>query len=327
MTFRSPTNKQPRRKPAVNAAATVTLVPGAVFVPLRPRLPRAAGLQLTVSQQLVCDRILNVFEPDRVQGDCANISRFHDGPGKIRQITHGAKQTTKYGNLRELVAMYVAAGGIHSAELAPYVAKIGATALVEDQTFMSLLPDSGRNEPVMRATQDLFFDKRYFQAARAWANSHGFTMALSMLVAFDSFIRSGQIRQDIRAKFPERVPSDGGNERTWITQYVAARQEWHANHSNPEPHPTVYRTQFLTREIDRDNWDLTQLQIKAHGTNSDDHPIGAHAIALHSIGFDAITSDDVVWGDDRAVGLAANGAIRGGCGEACAGTSAQANDR
>ena len=150
MTFRSPTNKQPRRKPAVNAAATVTLVPGAVFVPLRPRLPRAAGLQLTVSQQLVCDRILNVFEPDRVQGDCANISRFHDGPGKIRQITHGAKQTTKYGNLRELVAMSVAAGGIHSAELAPYVAKIGATALVEDQTFMSLLPDSGRNEPVMR---------------------------------------------------------------------------------------------------------------------------------------------------------------------------------
>ena len=49
----------------------------------------------------------------------------------------------------------------------------------------------------MRQTQDAFFDKVYFQPAKAWADAHGFTLPLSMLVIFDSFIHSGQIRNGL----------------------------------------------------------------------------------------------------------------------------------
>ena len=44
-------------------------------------------------------------------GKYGAISIFEDGPNDIRQITYGRSQTTEYGNLRELVQMYVEAGG------------------------------------------------------------------------------------------------------------------------------------------------------------------------------------------------------------------------
>jgi chitosanase len=116
--------------------------------------------------------------------------------------------------------MYVDAGGTYSAALAPYVPKIKVISLVDDQNFTSLLKAAGSNDPVMRQSQDAFFDKVYFQPAYNWAEANGFTLPLSMLVMFDSFIHSGQIRNDIRNAFPEKVPSKGGDERTGISQYV-----------------------------------------------------------------------------------------------------------
>jgi chitosanase len=86
-------------------------------------------------------------------------------------------------------------------------------------------------------------------------------------VIYNSFIHSGSIPRFLRRRFPERPPARSGDEKTWIAQYVDARQNWLATASNPELHPTVYRTKCFKREIDRNNWDLSQLPINANGVN------------------------------------------------------------
>jgi chitosanase len=81
-------------------------------------------MNLTAQQKRICEQVINVFETGSVQGDYSTISIFPDGPGKIRQVTYGRSQTTEYGNLDELIQMYVDANGTHGNELRPYLEKI-----------------------------------------------------------------------------------------------------------------------------------------------------------------------------------------------------------
>ena len=219
---------------------------------------------LTPQQKRICERVLNAFETGSADGDYSNISIFRDGPGRIRQITYGRSQTTEYGNLRELIEMYVAAKGQHSSDLKPYVSKIGKTALVDDAAFLKLLKTAGK-DVVMRNTQDVFFDQRYFQRAMKWASDQEFVEPLSGLVIYDSFIHSGSIPGFLRRSFAASPPVEGGDERKWIDQYVNARENWLANHSNKILQKTIYRTKCFKAEIARKNWDLSQLPINANG--------------------------------------------------------------
>ena len=116
--------------------------------------------------------------------------------------------------------------------LARFIPLIGRTALVDNGTFKRLLQRAGREDPVMRQTQDVFFDRVYFQPALKWANEHGFTQALSMLVIYELFIHSGGILDFLRARFHEKPPVDGGDEKVWISEYVQARHNWLATNSN-----------------------------------------------------------------------------------------------
>lgn len=220
-------------------------------------------MNLTPQQKRICERVINSFETGSADGDYANISIFNDGPGRIRQITYGRSQTTEYGHLGELVSMYVRADGKLSDALKPYVDRIGKEALVNDAEFKQLLKQAG-DDPVMQTTQDAFFDQKYFQPAMKWATENGFVEALSGLVIYDSFIHSGSILSFLRRSFSEAPPVEGGNERKWIQQYVDARQNWLANHSNKILRNTVYRTKCLKAEIARGNWDLSQLPITAN---------------------------------------------------------------
>jgi chitosanase len=238
----------------------------------------SGSLALTDTQRRICVRVINVFETGKVEGDYGAISLFHDGPNRIQQVTYGRAQTTEFGNLRELISDYVAANGGFSAQLQPFVDTIGTkvgnpprSPLVGDQTFLSLLRNAG-SDPVMRQAQDVFFDRVYLAPALAWAGHNGFTKALSGLVIYDSFTHSGGIPQFLRVRFSEVTPTNGGDEKTWIAEYVAVRQEWLATAANPELHPTVYRTKDLLREIDRNNWDLSMAPILAHGTPVDGAP-------------------------------------------------------
>lgn len=222
-------------------------------------------MELTAKQKLVCERVLNAFETGMVKGDYSNISIYEDGPHGIRQITYGRSQTTEYGNLGRLVAMYAKAGGTYSSDIAPYVKLVGNTALVDDRTFKSLLRRAGQEDPVMWATQDKFFDIAYFQPAVKWATDNGFTLPLSMLVIYDSFIHSGGVPDWLRSRFAEMPPKKGGDEKAWIRSYVDVRHKWLANHSRPDLRLTIYRTRDLMREINRNNWDFKYLPIMANG--------------------------------------------------------------
>lgn len=222
-------------------------------------------MQLNETQKLVIQRVVNVFETGSPAGDYATISIYKDGPHNIRQITYGRSQTTEYGNLRQLVEQYVAAGGRLSQQLKPYAGKVGSTPLTDDVNFKSLLKRAGRADPLMRKTQDSFFDRVYYRPAMKWADVHGFVLPLSALVIYDSFIHSGSIIWVIRNMFPESPPSVGGNEKAWTKAYVNARHKWLGSHPRPIVRTTIYRTQCFKNEIQRGNWDLSLLPINANG--------------------------------------------------------------
>lgn len=252
--------KAPKKKAAT---AQAPLPAAAALIP--SPAPAMPTMNPTPVQKSVIERVLNAFETGSADGDYANISIFHDGPHQIRQITYGRSQTTEYGHLGELVSLYAGAGGTFSAQLAAFVPQVGHVPLVDNDTFKNLLRRAGSEDPVMRTVQDHFFDAAYYQPALKWAQDNAFTEGLSMLVIYDSYIHSGGILGFLRSRFPEVPPVSGGNERTWISQYVGVRQDWLASAANPALHTTVYRTQCFKREIARGNWDLSQLPINANG--------------------------------------------------------------
>jgi chitosanase len=221
-------------------------------------------MNLTEQQKHICEQVINAFESGSGAGVYGAISIMDDGPHRVRQISYGRSQTTEYGNLEELLEMYVNNNGIYSAAMQPYLDKIGVTPLVDDAAFKKLLGDAGAKDPVMQRVQDQFFDLRYFQPAIQWLDDNGFKLPLSALVIYDSFIQSGSIMSWLRKRFPEPSPLNGGDERTWITQYVDTRHDWLATHSNPLLQVTVYRTNCLKNEIAKSNWDLSQLPVRAH---------------------------------------------------------------
>ena len=237
------------------------------------------ALRLTPDQKLICERVINAFETGSLQGNYSDITIFDDGPEGIRQITYGRSQTTEYGNLRQLVSMYVQANGQLSRQLQPYVERIGRVALVDDATFKDLLRRAGAQDQIMRNTQDSFFDSVYFQPALQWAAANGFARALSALVIYNSYIQSGGIRDVLRSRFAEPVPANGGNEQTWIQQYVSVRNDWLLSSPKQVVRSSAYRTRDLLREIGRNNWDLALLPISANGVPVDARPLVAAAPA------------------------------------------------
>ena len=227
-------------------------------------------MAITSAQKQKILRVLNVFETGTPDGKYDNISIYRDGPvvngQRIYQITYGRSQTTEYGNLKRLLELYAQRGGALAADLAPYLPRVGRQpSLRDDAEFRRLLKVSAQQDAIMRQTQDEFFDIYYYQPALNWFDGQGFREALSLLVIYDSFIHSGQMRADIRQKFAKRTPSNGGNERIWIDEYVKARHNWLANHSNTDLHATVYRTNCFKTQIRNGNWNLGQ-PVNANGT-------------------------------------------------------------
>ncbi|MBM3235917.1 chitosanase [Candidatus Poribacteria bacterium] len=222
-------------------------------------------MKLTIQQKSTIERVINAFETGTADGDYGCISIYSDGPHDIRQITYGRAQTTEYGNLRELVRMYVDAAGTYSGQLSHFADMVGSVPLTDNNEFKVLLRNAGRKDPIMQKIQDEFFKKRYFVPAMKWADNEGFKLPLSGLVIYDSFIHSGSILWVIRQRFSENPPSLGGEEKAWITAYVRERHEWLKSHPRPVVRASCYRTEDLKREIARGNWELSQLPIVANG--------------------------------------------------------------
>jgi chitosanase len=226
---------------------------------------------LTAIQRNLIERIINSIETGTPEGDYSTISIYHDGPHDIRQITYGRAQTTEYGNLRQLAHMYVSAGGRYSEELALFADQVGSEPLTDNTTFKKLLRDAGRNDPMMHRIQDQFFEEVYFTPAMKWADDHGFVLALSALIIYDSFIHSGQILWLLRRRFAENPPSLGGDEQQWITEYVRVRHEWLSNHHRSAVRASKYRTEGFRQQIEKGNWDLSEVPIHMNGIDVSPH--------------------------------------------------------
>lgn len=203
-------------------------------------------------------RILNVFETGKVDGDYGNVTIFADGPKGMRQITYGKSQTTEWGNLNKLIESYSKKNGKHSDFFKPYLPKIGKISLVNDQKLITELREAGR-DPVMKEAQDEFFDEVYWKPAFEFFKDNGFTHPLSMLVIYDSFIHSGGILSFLRSRFPAKPPAKGGNEKQWIEQYLNVRHSWLANHQNKILRKTIYRTRNMLQAVVRNDWNLDRV--------------------------------------------------------------------
>lgn len=210
-------------------------------------------------------RIINQFETGTPDGSYDKLTIQDDGINGTFQITYGRSQTTEQGNLRYLLEMYVEAEGAYSNDILPYLERVGRESLVTDGEFHELLVAAGREDPVMRDTQDRFFDTFYWQPANAWCQAHGIQTALGHLVVYDSQVHSGGIPLFLRKRFTARPPSKGGDEKRWLWAYVEARHQWLKYHKRPLLRACVYRTQCFMDEMSRSNWDLLQRPIVANG--------------------------------------------------------------
>jgi chitosanase len=224
---------------------------------------------MSLTQKNTILSVVNVFETGTASGKYDKISVYRDGPvvdGKrVYQITYGRAQTTEFGNLKRLIEQYISRNGRYGSQFQPFLNKIGRHPSLRSNTlFRELLKKSAIDDVIMKTVQDDFFDLYYYQPANVWFDGFGFTEALSLLVIYDSFIHSGRIREDLRQKFSERPPKFGGNERTWIEQYVNVRHQWLSTHTNEILRATVYRTNCFKKEIKKNNWDLAQ-PINANG--------------------------------------------------------------
>lgn len=221
---------------------------------------------ITIAQKAKILAIINVFETGKVEGNYASVSRYNDGPlykgKKLRQVTYGRSQTTEYGNLKSLLSSYITAKGQYAKEIEPYLSKFGKkpSVLVMDKDFLSWLRKAGK-DPIMISTQDEFFDSLYFQPAKHFFEGEGFTLPLSLLVIYDSYIHSGGILTKLRNQFPERTPRKGGDEKAWITAYVNARHDWLTHHGNLLLRKTNYRTQCFLNQFKDNNWKLDKVVI------------------------------------------------------------------
>lgn len=214
-------------------------------------------------------KIVTVFETGSPEGNYSCVSIYKDGGGgAYKQITYGKTQTTQDGHLDKLLNSYIDSFGDEPLTDAAKTIRAALPtktkrSLCTDKKFIAALKEAGKEER-MKKVQDKFFDETYYAPAEKWFKSTGFTLPLSMLVIFDSFIHSGGILSFLRNRFAEKVPSAGGDEKEWIRSYVTIRRNWLSCHSNKILRKTVYRMDTMLQAIKAGNWDLKK-PVNANG--------------------------------------------------------------
>jgi chitosanase len=235
-----------------------------------PDNSRMESISITPLIKRKIEQVINAFETGSAEGNygaLVKLKDFNDPDTNTRivQVTFGRSQTTEFGHLKSLIQDYVVRNGVFADKLKPFLPRIGKKpSLAGDTVFCDALKNAGRNDPIMRSCQDELFDAKYYLPAHSWFISNQFNLPLSLLVIYDSKIHSGGILGFLRKKFSTVVPASGGNEKEWITNYVNARHNWLANHSDALLRKTIYRTECFKDQIQNGNWDLSQT-INAHG--------------------------------------------------------------
>jgi chitosanase len=215
-------------------------------------------------------RVLSVAETGKAEWNPSSVYIYADDnrfspPRKQVTVSIGF---TENGNLKKMLEGYIEKGGEHASGFSDYLPRLGSKdrpSLASNKEFIGLLKEAGK-DPKMKEAQEEAFDRLYLGPAFAWAEKYEFKEPLSYLVIADSFLHSGSMLGFLMAKFSEKKPVDGGNERVWIESYLRVRHQWLAKHSNKVLNATVYRADAYLREIVKGNWDLNIGSLVMHGT-------------------------------------------------------------
>ena len=222
-------------------------------------------------QQETARAIVNVFETGRVRGNYSGIAVIKGDKG---HLSYGRSQAALgSGTLFELLDLYCRQQDARfAAALAPLLPRFRQRdiTLDTDTRVRQLLKDAGAQDPVMRATQDQFFNRNFFAPACTAAEAMGITEPLGQTVIYDSHIQGGW------GVVKKRVgPAFAGKTREWIVEYIKQRTRWLQSRRAPLP-TTVYRMRTFTALIDANNWDL-QLPLDAHGVTISEQSLAGDA--------------------------------------------------
>ena len=202
-------------------------------------------------QKATSAAIVNLFETGRVRGDYGAIAVLKGDSG---HLSYGRSQTTLgSGNLSVLLKKYCQSPNSHfAAQLAPSLPRFEQKdfSLDTDKDVRALLQQAGREDPVMRETQDQFFNENYLGPACRDAEAIGITSALGQTVVYDSHIQGGWAKMKARAG-----PVTARGERDWVNTYIATRKSWLQTLAPPLP-GTVYRMDSFSTLISQDKRDL-----------------------------------------------------------------------
>jgi len=248
---------------------------------------------LTTTQKRTAQAIVNIFETGSVLGDYGSVTVI---AGDTGHLTFGRSQTTLgSGNLHDLLQRYCANPGARfAARLAGYLERFAAKdfTLDADLRLQNLLRATA-DDPVMRETQDEFFDDVYWRTAQRAATQFGILTPLGVAVVYDSTVHgSWKLMRDRTTQKSGNVAAHG--ERAWISAYVQTRRQWLATHSRADLRATVYRMDAFQRLIDQGYWGLplplvvrgaeisvATLNATPPGCYDGPHP-GSRAIALQT---------------------------------------------
>lgn len=209
-------------------------------------------------------RIINAYEMGKTTVDYDGIYIYNDGPGNTKQVTVSYGLTSS-GSLYTFLKEYTQLGAKFSGDFKPYLPLVRNPSIVHNTAFISLLKRAAREDKAYRDLMDNVYYRLYYDPAMKWAESHGFKLPLSLAVIADSYIHSGSILGSLRNKFPEPVPSVGGDEKKWVEQYLIARELWLRTHSRKILNGTAVRPRDYLREVKKGNWNLDTLPFIANG--------------------------------------------------------------
>jgi chitosanase len=218
---------------------------------------------LTPTQKQTAQSILNIFETGVVRGDYGKVTVIQGDTG---HLTFGRSQTTLgSGNLFLLLEQYCSNHGARIANrLQPYLAPLQARdiSLDTDRILHNILRATA-DDPVMRDTQDLFFDRVYWQPAARAAEKMGIHSPLGISLVYDGYVHGSWGRIRDRTNQQAGTLTELG-EQQWLQAYVRERRFWLAGHTRADLRATVYRMDAFQRFIDLDCWGL-ELPLVVRG--------------------------------------------------------------
>ncbi|MFH0730304.1 MAG: peptidoglycan-binding protein [Pseudomonadota bacterium] len=219
---------------------------------------------LTPTQSKTAQSILNIFETGAVRGDYGNVTVIEGDTG---HLTFGRSQTTLgSGNLFDLLHRYCSNHGARfAARLQPFIARVEAKDFTLDTEHkLHNILRATADDPVMRDTQDVFFDQVYWQRAVQAAESMGITSALGVAIVYDGYVHGSWVKMRDRTNEKAGTLSALG-EKEWLPAYVKERRAWLAGSSRSDLRATVYRMDAFQRLIDQGYWGL-ELPLVVRGT-------------------------------------------------------------